>query len=333
MIVANRKTVGKGGLPPLFLLELDLMDTGFEKVYNEIRSGRAGFYEQKRGLIAVHGKEAVQFLDGLISNDMKTLADGAQMLAAFPDAKGRLVAVVRVLRQGDQFLFDTEDATREKVFNNLFRFTYAGDFFVEDLSEHYSYFEIFGPIGDVYHPGVGERFPGTFVYELPHGAAYFIPTGLALQFRDFLISDNGCLVVTDDLYEVLRIESGIPKYGVDMDETTIVPELGLEGLISYNKGCYIGQEIIARIHFRGHVAKRLAGLILSEPGAAATGFLPGSELTTADGKKAGRITSITFSPKLSKTIALAYVRYDYLSENTELIAGDQTAAVRNLPFL
>jgi folate-binding Fe-S cluster repair protein YgfZ len=98
-------------------------------VYNEIHSGRAGFYEQDRGLIAVHGKEAVQFLDGMITNDMKTLEDGQQMLAAFPNAQGRLVAIVRVLRQGDRFLFETEEAAREKLYQNLFRFTFAGDFF------------------------------------------------------------------------------------------------------------------------------------------------------------------------------------------------------------
>ena len=113
------------------------------EVYNHIRSGGSGFYEQRRGLIAVWGKEAVPFLDGMISNDMKTLEDGQQMVAAFPNAQGRLLAVVRVLRQGDRFLIETEEATREKVFNNLFRFTYAGDFFVEDLSEGLNYFELF----------------------------------------------------------------------------------------------------------------------------------------------------------------------------------------------
>src|SRR5687768_16047967 len=112
--------------------------------YNHIRSGGIGFYEQKRGLIAVHGKEAVQFLDGLITNDVKTLGDGAQMLAAFPNAQGRLLAVVRVMRHGDRFLFETEEATREKVFQNLFRFTFAGDFFVEDLSDKYRYLSVFG---------------------------------------------------------------------------------------------------------------------------------------------------------------------------------------------
>src|SRR6478672_1307669 len=111
--------------------------------YDLIRSGRAGFYEEKRGLIAVWGKEAVQFLDGMITNDMKTLEDGAEMLAAFPNAQGRLLALVRVQRQGEKFLFETEEATREKVFQNLFRFTFAGDFFVEDISENFRYFEIF----------------------------------------------------------------------------------------------------------------------------------------------------------------------------------------------
>ena len=80
------------------------------KKYNHIRSGGSGYYAQKRGLIAIWGKESVQFLDGLISNDMKTLEDGSQMLAGFPNAQGRLLAVVRILRQGDKFLIETEEA-------------------------------------------------------------------------------------------------------------------------------------------------------------------------------------------------------------------------------
>src|SRR6185503_4095941 len=270
------------------------------ETYNEIRAGRAGFYEQKRGLIAAHGKEAVQFLDGMITNDMKTLEDGQQMLAAFPNAQGRLIAVVRVLRQGERFLFETEEATREKLYQNLFRFTFAGDFFVENLSEQFQYFEVFGPVGDVYHPEVADMFPGAFAFEAKHGASYFMPIDQAEKVRDLLINENNCVVIDDELYETLRIESGIPKYGVDMDETTIVPELGLDGMISYNKGCYVGQEIIARIHFRGHVAKQLTGLVISSPPyeggvAPASGdgvVLSGSELKSLDGKNAGRVTSV-----------------------------------------
>ncbi len=289
------------------------MDTNDEKAYFHIRNGGSGFYEQKRGLIAVYGKEAVQFLDGLISNDMKTLEDGQQMLAAFPNAQGRLLAVVRVLRQGDRYLFETEEATREKVYQNLFRFTFAGDFFVEDLSEKFRCYDVFMSEPPAVAGGL------TFSF-------YNFHSVFIAGEPDF---DNAKLV-TDDLYDTLRIESGSPRYGVDMDETTIVPELGLEDMISYKKGCYIGQEIIARIHFRGHVAKQLTGLTLSADVAA------NSELKTKEGKNAGRVTSVTYSPKLKSFVALAYVRYDYLSEGTELTAGEEAsveAVVTKLPFV
>jgi len=292
--------------------------------YDHIRSGGLGFIEMPRGLITVWGKEAVQFLDGMITNDVKTLEDGAQMLAAFPNARGRLLAVVRVLRQGDRFLIETEEATRERVFENLFRFTYAGDFFVEDLCDGYNYLEIFGNKDDI---PLGED---TIILRSDFSLDCFARPVDANAIGANL-TNAGAATISEGLYETLRIENGIPKYGTDMDETTIVPELGLPGMISYTKGCYIGQEIIARIHFRGHVAKQLTGLV-SEPGAVATGSLSGAELKSSDGKNAGRITSVTYSPKLEKTIALAYVRFDYLEKGTELTAGDQRVVVKKLPF-
>ncbi|MGE3468338.1 MAG: folate-binding protein YgfZ [Pyrinomonadaceae bacterium] len=298
------------------------MSNTFEEAYNRVRSGGAGVYEQKRGLIDVRGNEAVQFLDGLITNDVETLEDGGQMPAAFPNAQGRLLAVVRVLRQGDRFLFETEEATREKVFQNLFRFTFAGDFFVEDLSDKYRYFEVFQSEPPTVAGGL------TFGDRSPWGI--FAPLNEAEQFVQRLAT-SGAVEIADDLYETLRVENGIPLYGIDMDETTIVPEIALDGLISYKKGCYIGQEIIARIHFRGHVAKQLTGLVL-ETGATAPKLLPGTELTTENGKNAGRVTSVAFSPMRGE-IALAFVRYDFLASGTELLAGETRVAVADLPFV
>lgn len=291
--------------------------------YNKIRGGGTGVYEQPRGLIAVWGKEAAQFLDGLISNNVKGLADGDEMMAAFPNAQGRLIAVVRVLRREDRFLFETEAASREKVFQNLFRFTFAGDFFVEDLSDDHRFAEVINPDRPV--PASVLRLAGRGFETIA------VPANEWPVFRNWM-KESGWVEIDDELYETLRIESGIPKYGSDMDESTIVPELGFEGLVSYNKGCYIGQEIIARIHFRGHVAKMLTGL-MSEPGAIATGFLAGTEILTAEGKNAGRITSTAYSPQLDRTIALGYVRYDYLAEGTDLIAGGMPVTVATLPFI
>jgi folate-binding protein YgfZ len=308
--------------------------------YNFIEGGGSGFVEQRRGLIAVWGKEAVQFLNGLLTNDVAKLESFRWMSAAFPNAQGRLLATVRVLKIDEKFLFETEAATHEKVFQNLFRFTFAGDFFVEDLSENFSYLSVFG-----------NQFT-NFKYKIPTdneiiGAQFFDDAGFMIRpirgsgfdifvpkpaKEDFAndLRELKSVEISGELYEVLRVERGIPLYGVDMDETTIVPELGIDNLISYNKGCYIGQEIIARIHFRGHIAKQLTGLLFADANASVS---PGDELKSPDGKNAGKITSITFAPKLEKTIALGFVRYDYLAEGTALQAGDSAATVKNLPFV
>ena len=288
--------------------------------YNLIRkSDGIGFYEQTRGLIAVWGKEAAQFLNGLITNDAAKLENDAQMRAAFPNAQGRLLATAGVLRRGDKFLFETEAATREKVFRNLFRFTFAGDFFVEDLSDSFRYFEIFNSKSHTLNPDFIE-------FQTNFGAKVFVPDDTAKDFLNEVKSENA-VRISDELYEVLRIENGVPLFGVDADETTIVPELGIENLINYNKGCYVGQEIIARIHFRGHIAKQLTGLIL------AADAKPGDELKSLDGKNAGRLTSVAFSPALGKFIALAFVRYDYLSGSTKLKVNGMTGQVKKLPFI
>lgn len=299
--------------------------TEFITGYEHIRSGGAAFYQQERGLISVHGGEAVQFLDGLISNDVKTLDDGARMTAAFPNAQGRLLALVRVVRQGDRFLFETEAATRQKIFDNLFRFTMAGDFFVEDLSETYSFISVFDRSFIPITPPFTE-------FDTQYGADYFVHREDAVDFLGEL-KYFGAAEISGELFETLRIEYGIPRYGIDMDENTIVPEIGIDEMISYTKGCYIGQEIIARIHFRGHVAKKLTGIKTSKVPATDSDLKPDQELVSKEGKNAGRITSVTISPKLRKAIGLAYVRYEHLAEGTELLAGGMSIEVTSLPFI
>jgi aminomethyltransferase len=267
----------------------------------------------------VWGKESVQFLNGLITNDVAKLEDGGQMAAAFPNAQGRLVALVRVARVGDVFFFETEEVTREKVFQNLFRFTFAGDFFVEDRSAAYGYFELFNMAG------LAKALP---VLKGGAGEGVFVQAESADEFVSSLKAE-GAVEVDEDSYEVLRVEKGVPLYGIDADESTVVPELGAEGLISYSKGCYIGQEVVARIHFRGHVAKELRVVVYENADAAPTA---GVELTSPDGKAAGRITSIVRSPEAGVAVGLGMVRYEFLSDGTELMAGgDRVKVVKPAP--
>ena len=114
-----------------------------------------------------------------------------------------------------------------------------------------------------------------------------------------------------------------------MGEETVVPEIGLEDLISYNKGCYIGQEVIARIHFRGKVAKELRGLIFEDADAAVA---EGGELLASDGRNAGSVRSVVFSPGLGKPIALAFVRNNYLESGTKLYAAGRECSVTGPSF-
>ncbi len=301
----------------------------FLKDYETLRNGGLGFHKQRRGLFEVSGGEAVQFLNGLITNDIAKLEDGAQMLAAFPTVKGRMFAVARVRRIGEKFLFETEEATRQKVFDNLFRFTFAGDFQLTDLSGNYEFFSFFGDLKDK---------PISTEGVINFDSDYFVPNDAVTEFRKSL-SDS--IEISDELYETLRIETGIPKYGVDMDEETVVPEVNLNGMISYHKGCYIGQEVIARIHFRGKVAKQLIGLVLESNAdggnprvmEGAGRDLIGAELKSINGKSAGFITSVTLSPKLGKTLALAYVRNAFLEAGTELNSGEFSMKVADLPLI
>jgi folate-binding protein YgfZ len=298
------------------------MNPVLKAAYNHIRSGGTAFYERKRGVLSVYGGEAEQFLDGLVSNEVKGLDNGAQRLAAFPNAQGRLLAVVRVMMHNGKFLIETEEVTHQVVFDTLFKFTFAGEFFVEDLSDRYRFIT-------VYDRSFVPITPPYVEFEVPGGVDYFVDVEDASDFLAELRYFNA-VNMSDELVEIVRVENGDPKYGVDMDETTIVPELGNDRMISYNKGCYIGQEIIARIHFRGHVAKKLTGIVLSDGD---VGLEQGAELTSSDGKNAGRITSVAYSPTFGKPIALAYVRHEFLPEGTQLKSGEHSVVVKSLPFV
>jgi folate-binding protein YgfZ len=315
-----------------------------------------------RGRIYVGGAEAVQFLNGLITNDVKTLQAGAWMRAAFPNVQGRLLASVRVARPTEEvsFLIDTEPATHQKVFQTLNRFTLAGDFRVKDVTEETAQFSLQGAqAGAIIESVFGnpipapdgqpqqsapvvavvtwrESHPVTILHATRTGEdSYELVCGreAAVDLWEALI-EAGARPVGYEAFEVLRVEAGEPRYGVDVSETNVVLEAGQEDeAVSYTKGCYIGQEIIARIHWRGHVAKRLAGLVFADERELDAA---GAKVRTADGKEIGRITSTVFSPQLGRRIALAILKYDYLQPGTEVsvVSGEEerAAQVSSLPF-
>lgn len=317
--------------------------------YSAVRDGGAGLIDlSASGRIVVSGSEAVMFLNGLITNDMKTLAANSWMPAAFPNVQGRLLAAVRVLNLSDRFLIDTEPATHSKVLELLSRFMLAGDFRVTDATEEIATLSVQGQgaaniVRAVLSDLAADLERGkvltvpfrestvTFIcatHTAEAGFDLFVSADKSTELQGALI-DAGAVVVGEDASEILRIEAGIPHYGIDMDETTVLSETNLDEAISFTKGCYIGQEIIVRIMHRGHVAKKLTGLIFDGQ----EKIESGTKVLSDNDQEIGRVTSSTISFRMQRAIALAYVKYDYLAPGTKIKVADLTGAVAALPFI
>jgi folate-binding protein YgfZ len=301
--------------------------------YAAVRDGGVGMIHlSSRGHISVSGSEAVMFLNGLVTNDMKTLGENRWMPAAFPNVQGRLLAAVRVIRRANDFLLDTEPATREKVLKLIERFTLAGDFKVADITEEAPHFslqgrgasalveKIFG-VKDLPRDGVWQNENVTILRATHTGEDGFDVIGASTA--------GGATPVSERVEEILRIEAGIARYGRDMDETNVVTETNLDDAVSYTKGCYLGQEIIVRIKHRGHVAKKLTGLRFETDQIVEAG----SVIKSTDDKEVGRVTSATFSPKLQTTVGLGYVRYEHLAPGTPIRVNDIAGATASLPHV
>ena len=325
--------------------------------YAAIREHGSGLIDlSSRGRLVVTGSEAVAFLNGLITNDMKTLAENHWMPAVFPNVQGRLLASVRVVRGDDleghkgpqpAFTIDTEAATHERVLQTIQRFTLAGDFQVKDVTAETAMLFVGG---DRAQETIEQIF-GTPVSTSSGSVTQLTWQGdqVTLWRSSRLVADGFDLIANNSIaeslwqalvaagarpvgyhaFEIMRVEAGVPVYGRDMDDTTVVTETNLDDAVSYTKGCYVGQEIIARIKYRGHVAKKLRGFVFASPVTVA----PGTPIKSLADKEIGSITSTTYSPILGSRIAIGYVKYDFMTPGTEVTIGGNRAQVSDLPFL
>lgn len=288
------------------------------------------------GVIKVGGNEGSQFLHGLVTNDIKGLEKGKGGRSAFLTGKGKVMALCRVLGLGDEYLIINDPHTHEKVFKYVFPFSYAGDFKVEDVSANYRTLSIQGPrallvMKEICFEPVPALEEHEWIETIIAGQHVLVVrashTG-ELGF-DIMVSESGLQDVWDFIllkgafHEIapvglraldsLRIEAGIPVYGIDADDTNMMLELGLTDAVSFTKGCYTGQEAVAMATYRGHVSKRLSGLHI----AGETLPDPGDKIIK-DGKEVGQITSVIKSPSLGSVIAMGYVKYGSFDPGTKL---------------
>jgi len=324
--------------------------------YDAIRGGVAVLDLSDAGKLQVSGKNSVQFLNGLISNDVKSLKPHEGVLAAFPTIQGKLIALCRVYNLGEYLLLELDAINREKIFKNLSRFVPAGEFIVTDVSDKFALYSLQGPRTmeliealtgqpiDERQYKIGEwQIAEARVFIASHsrcgetGFDLFVPTEFSQKVLETILERGvifGARRAGSGAFEIARIEAGVAREGVDAGEDYIILESELESAVSYTKGCYLGQEIIARIHWRGEPAKRLRGLLTD----ADQTPQPGAELFDGEGKKVGEITSIARSFALDRFIALGYVHRYHLTPGTEFTLKQGGAEIGRaelveLPFI
>jgi folate-binding protein YgfZ len=305
--------------------------------YRELREGAGVLDRTERATLGVRGPDAAEFLQGQVTNDVEALEPGQGCYAAILNPKGRIVADMRILRVSpEQFVLDTESPAHEAVLRDLRMYKIGRKVEVADEPEQ-AVVSVIGPRADeVVESALGVQPAGTehAVEETQEGAAVVrtnlgidlvVPADRLPPVRERLLAANA-FPVSLEAAEILRVESGRPRHGHDMSADNLPAEAGIvERSVSFTKGCYVGQEPVARMHYKGHPNRHLRGLRLSAPAS------PGASLT-AGGKDVGRVTSAALSPALGP-IALALVRRE-VAPGDDVSVGEEglTATVVELPF-
>jgi folate-binding protein YgfZ len=275
----------------------------------------------ERAKFLARGSEAADFLQGQVSNDVEALAPGSGCYATVLSHKGKLRTDLRILRGDDWFWLDTEAIGHAVLEHMLRTYSLGRDVQFEDVTESRSLLSLVGPAARERLDAAPPPEEHAFVSG-EHGV--YVSTHLGVD----VIAEPGTTLdvapVSEEAAECLRVEAGRPRLGYDMDSETIPQEAGInERAVSFSKGCYVGQETVARLHYKGRPNRHLRGLRLSEPAERGSEILFGERVV-------GRLGSTCVSPRLGP-IALALVRREAEPGATVQVGG-APAEVVDVPF-
>jgi aminomethyltransferase len=287
--------------------------------YQALRHGAAWLDLSARGRIVVRGRDSARLLHAITSNEVKKMTPGTGCYAFLLNPQGRIQADLCLFCHAGHFLIDTEPELRQKVYALLKRYIIADQVELEDVTASTAAIGLEGPGAAAVLAALGAPVPA-----LDQGAAYshvawgdatvaavtvtgqagvriFCPAGqaAALVLR---LQAAGAAEASPEDARLVRIENGKPRYGEDIRDTSLPQETGQMHAVSFNKGCYLGQEIVERIRAQGRVNKKLMRVVL-EGGEAP----PAGTKTMVDGAEA-EVTSAIVSPETGEVVALAYVR-------------------------
>jgi folate-binding protein YgfZ len=304
--------------------------------YRALRE-EAGFLRRTRAALIVRGADAAEYLQGQLTNDIEALAAERGCYAALLDRKGHVQADMRVLRlETGELWLDLEPSPAESVLKHLRTYSIGRDVEVEDATDRWGIVSLIGPRSGQLSgfEGLGPEFAqryrdwdGTEVLAVATELGLDLITQAEREARLIqLLKAAGAAEVSEPASEIIRVESGRPRFGVDMGPESMPAEAGItERAVNFEKGCYVGQEPVARLHYRGKPNRTLRGLRLSAPAAHGDSLLLGE-------REVGTIGTVCLSPSLGP-IALAIVRRE-AEEGDRLTVGDGgvTAEVGALPF-
>jgi folate-binding protein YgfZ len=290
----------------------------------------------ERGKLALTGTGAKAFLQGQVTNDVEALTPGSGCYAAFLTPKAKMLGDVRILDAGAELLLDTERVALQALFNMIRRFSIGYEVELHRRTLERGLLSLLAPaaaeVGGAAELPETEHAHTTVTVGGVRARAIRTDVGVDLlceasetgALRTALLA-AGAVEVREESAECLRIERGRPRYGVDLDDTVIPEEAGLnERAVSFTKGCYVGQETVARLHYRGKPNRHLRGLRLSAPAAT------GDPLRLGE-KPVGRLGSVTRSPRFG-WIGLALVRREAPVGSTVTVGESAPAQVVELPF-
>jgi glycine cleavage system T protein len=302
------------------------------------------------GKVVVTGRDRQAFLHAMLSNEIKALQPGQGAPAALLDAHGKVMALLQVHVLDDRVLLEVPAGLTEKTLALLDKYLISEKAYFETADDSFVVLALEGPAAEKLLTSLVGRgldlapdqhaevsvagAPVRVIRRSETGGAGFQCWTMpfhAPALWEALVRAHARPVGARAL-DVLRVEAGIPWYGHDVDDTVILPETRLERLVSYNKGCYLGQEVVARVKYRGHVNRALAGLVLESDRVPARGAK-----VFSGPRDVGAVTSAVHSLALGKPIALAYVRREQLVPGTVVTVRDGDvslpAQVAELPFV
>jgi folate-binding protein YgfZ len=329
------------------------MTETFEDEYRALHAAAVWADRSARDVrVDVHGPDATAWLQGLLTQDVAALQPGEGAYAAYLTPQGRMVADLRVLRRDDGFLLEAVATVRPTLLSRLDQFVIMEDVTITDVTDTFGVLTVIGPHAAAVtsavtglaaealealpeHGHLPAATPGSMVAaSRAFGASGFDLFASAAQITEWRARLQGqAPEVGEELLETARIEAGRPRFGVDMHEDTIPLEAGIESrAISFDKGCYVGQEVVIRILHRGQgrVAKRLVWVEQASAAERDPAWKPGTPVMFAD-KVVGSVSSACWSPARVGRLGLAMLHRDATEPGTIVTIAGSEAVVRRLP--